>query len=661
MTKFDVTVITVVRNAHDSIRLTLESVKAQSHVLIQHVVIDGQSTDGTLEIIQEYNVDVLISEPDHGTYDAMEKSRAFVKGRYCIFLNSGDVFADSKVCSDVLVFATKHKLDIVFGNLLPVYLRGIKSHNHAAFQAGKTLDLSYLTNRAQLYSESIHHQATFYSNKIIKRASFVCEENLAATGEYHLLLQAFFDFEAKVGHIPLTISRFALGGISTKDFEKEWPKFNMARDILRSKYFPNGIENLIYDEFEFLRYANQKIRSKVKLRIQIKKLLKSSLLYTVYNGIMFRLQCRIINALSQSLSNFESNFHEQSKLFIRNQEKNELLFSELSGKLTQIENATRNDRLDNSISSVKDLLEGRISNLSLETQKLSRLVLSLQNSLDGVKSLVASGAYAKETPKEFKDAGRKVFSQFNEDGLIEFLVGGFVNSSKYFVEIGCGDYKEANTRLLMETQYWQGLIIDGSIENIDRILNSDWYWRYPIKAICGFITRENVVDVVTENSVNQEIDLLSIDIDGMDYWIWEALSSVHPKVVVIEYNALFGPEKHVSVPYDLNFDRYAHSSSGLYAGASFSAILSLGHKKGYVLVGTNSGGNNMFFMLKEEASRRGILEDTTFKKATFRESRNEAGELTYLEKNDGLKEIAHLSVFSFHHNDLRKIDELFDL
>jgi hypothetical protein len=112
---------------------------------------------------------------------------------------------------------------------------------------------------------------------------------------------------------------------------------------------------------------------------------------------------------------------------------------------------------------------------------------------------------------------------------------------------------------------------------------------------------------------------------------------------------------------DQNFDRFAHSSSGLYAGASSSAILSLGHKKGYVLVGTNSGGNNMFFMLKEEASRRGIPEDTTFKKATFRESRNEAGELTYLEENDGLKDIAHLSVFSFHHNDLRRIGELFDI
>jgi glycosyltransferase involved in cell wall biosynthesis len=661
MAKFDVTVITVVRNAHDSIRLTLESVKAQSHVSIQHVVIDGQSTDGTLEIIQEYNVDVLISEPDQGTYDAMEKSRAFIKGRYSIFLNSGDVFADNKVCSEVLTFASKHKLDIIFGNLLPVYLRGVKSHSHAAFQAGKTLDLSYLVNRAQLYSESIHHQATFYSNKIIKRASFVCEENLAATGEYHLLLQAVFDLDAKVGHIPLTISRFALGGISTKDFEKEWLRFSTARNILRLKYFPNGIENLINDEFEFLRYTNQKIRSKVKLRIQIKKLLKSSILYRVYNGIMFRLQCRIINALSQSLSNFESNFHEQSKLANRNQEKNEQLFSELSGKLTQIENTIINARLDDSISSLKDSLEGRISSLSLETQKLSRLDIGLQNSIDGIKSLVASGIYGKDKPKEFKDAGRKVFSQFNEDGLIEFLVEGLLNSSKYFVEIGCGDYKEANTRLLLETQYWRGLIIDGSRENIDRILNSDWYWRYPIKAICSFITRENVVDVVTENIVTQEIDLLTIDIDGMDYWIWEALSSTRPTVVVIEYNALFGPEKNVSVPYDSNFDRYAHSSTGLYAGASFSAILSLGNKKGYVLVGTNSGGNNMFFMLKEEASRRGILEDTTFRKASFRESRNEAGELSYLEEKDGLKEIAHLSVFSFHHNDLRRIDELFDL
>ena len=231
-----VTVITVTFNARENLRLTLESVKSQKGCSVHHIIIDGLSSDGTQDIAQEYDLDYFVSEPDAGVYPAMEKGAKIANGDILIFLNAGDVFFDDNVCLDAINFFNSCVVDIAFGNLLPVYLINDRRHNHPSFVSGQPLHLGYIKNRSQLYSESIHHQATFYRRWIFNQASYMAPDPIA-NGEYNLLLSSVCWFCAKVKFFDRTISRFALGGISTSDFDSEWKRYTKAREFLRALYF----------------------------------------------------------------------------------------------------------------------------------------------------------------------------------------------------------------------------------------------------------------------------------------------------------------------------------------------------------------------------------------------------------------------------------------
>ncbi|MFP4172296.1 MAG: hypothetical protein ACLFV4_05225 [Candidatus Hydrogenedentota bacterium] len=112
----------------------------------------------------------------------------------------------------------------------------------------------------------------------------------------------------------------------------------------------------------------------------------------------------------------------------------------------------------------------------------------------------------------------------------------------------------------------------------------------------AFVTRDNINSLLNEAGVSGEIDLLVVDIDGNDYWVWDALEAIEPRVVVIEYNASFGREQAVTIPYQARFDRMRGHPSGFYHGASLAALELLGRKKGYGLAGCESNGVNAFFV-----------------------------------------------------------------
>jgi hypothetical protein len=116
------------------------------------------------------------------------------------------------------------------------------------------------------------------------------------------------------------------------------------------------------------------------------------------------------------------------------------------------------------------------------------------------------------------------------------------------------------------------------------------------------VTREGIDDLLVDAVGGGEIDLLSIDIDGNDLWVWEAVEGVRPRIVVVEYNGTFGPERSVSVPYDPDFDRMARHPSGWYHGASITALARVGARKGYVLAGCDSNGVNAFFVREDCAA-----------------------------------------------------------
>ena len=203
---------------------------------------------------------------------------------------------------------------------------------------------------------------------------------------------------------------------------------------------------------------------------------------------------------------------------------------------------------------------------------------------------------------------------------------------KIFVEFGVENYTESNTRFLLMNDNWAGLVIDGSAKNVDYIKKDDIYWRFNLKAENAFINRENINDLIRQNGIEGEIGLLSIDIDGNDYWVWEAINVVVPSIVVVEYNARFGPERAVTVPYDAAFVRTIAHPSNIYYGASLAALCLLGKRKGYSFVGCNAAGNNAFFV-RTELRPLALLELTSvegFVRSQFRESRDADGALVFL-------------------------------
>lgn len=205
-----------------------------------------------------------------------------------------------------------------------------------------------------------------------------------------------------------------------------------------------------------------------------------------------------------------------------------------------------------------------------------------------LNALLVSGA--------LQDYEFKVFSQFGEDGIIQHLVSSMKIENKTFIEFGVEDFVESNCRFLLCHSGWSGLVIDGSKENVTRLKKSDLYWRNDLTAKCSFITRDNITALIQEAGFGPEPGILSIDLDGIDYFIWQQLEWMRPAIMVAEYNSVFGPDRKITVPYDPAFVRFEKHHSGLYGGCSLGALNYLAMSRGYSLVGSTSQGVNAFFV-----------------------------------------------------------------
>lgn len=249
--------------------------------------------------------------------------------------------------------------------------------------------------------------------------------------------------------------------------------------------------------------------------------------------------------------------------------------------------------------------------------------------------------------KSLHDFEFQVFSQWGDDGIIQFLVNSIDISNKYFIEFGVENYLESNTRFLLMNNNWSGLVMDGSSENIDLIKKDTIYWKYDLRAIEKFLTAENINQTISDNCDLKEIGLLHIDIDGCDYWLWKAIDEVTPDIVIVEYNSVLGDKRSISVPYDPAFIRAEKHYSHLYAGCSLQALIDLSSAKGYSFVGVNSNGNNAYFVLNEKMKNlRALTIQEGFVDSKFRESRDESGNLTYLSSSDRVNEIKGLEVIN---------------
>ena len=224
---------------------------------------------------------------------------------------------------------------------------------------------------------------------------------------------------------------------------------------------------------------------------------------------------------------------------------------------------------------------------------------------------------------------KKIYSQNGEDGILEFIFSKIGTTNKFSVEFGVGNGFECNTVYLLEKKDWKGLMMDyGADQEIqwDGVIKKAWsnrnmgfidnlknYVRFFQKTIkrkqrtLNFkpdiknekVSAENIQNLFQKYNVPKNFDLLSIDIDYNDYWVWKEITDFHPRVVVIEYNSSISPNESRVVPYDSN----AIWDGTNYFGASLLALKNLGLEKNYSLVGCDSNGINAFFCKKELVSK----------------------------------------------------------
>jgi hypothetical protein len=250
--------------------------------------------------------------------------------------------------------------------------------------------------------------------------------------------------------------------------------------------------------------------------------------------------------------------------------------------------------------------------------------------------------------KNLKDYEFKVFSQWGEDGIIQHLINVIEIKNKTFIEFGVEDFSESNCRFLMMKDDWQGFVIDGSKRNIEKLKKSYYFWKHDLKAIDAFIDRENINDLLSKSAFDGDLGILSIDVDGNDYYIFEAIKNFQPRIIICEFNSLFGASRKISVPYDPHFVRSSAHFSNLYAGASLGAISCLAEKKGYALVGTNSSSNNAFFVRKDLLNNRlgALTPQIAFSASNFREARNKNADLSWLTYDERVNLLKGMPVFN---------------
>tara|TARA_B110000305_G_scaffold234258_1_gene292004 strand:+ start:3536 stop:4441 length:906 start_codon:yes stop_codon:yes gene_type:complete len=238
--------------------------------------------------------------------------------------------------------------------------------------------------------------------------------------------------------------------------------------------------------------------------------------------------------------------------------------------------------------------------------------------LGEIQLLLKKKNYSKIT--NIRDAEVKIFSQFGEDGIIDFLLYKLnLTNHIAFLEIGTGDYEEANTRFLCETRNCRGLLID-KIKDLKFVQKRDFFWKNDLYFCQKTITPSNISSIINSYGFKNDCNLLSIDIDGNDYWVLKNIELSHVDIVVAEYNPLFGSNLSLTVPQDDNFDRNRFKK--IFYGASLTAIIELMESKGFMFVGANSACNNAFFInknKKEFLSNLKVEESKEYTKFTFRE------------------------------------------
>ena len=297
---------------------------------------------------------------------------------------------------------------------------------------------------------------------------------------------------------------------------------------------------------------------------------------------------------------------------------------------------------------VKNLLQSAIYHFNWINNDWEDRALILQ-----AKNIMLSShwrAHSNELNLESKEF--RVFSQWGDDGIIQYLIYRLEIENTKFIEFGVGSYYESNTHFLLVNNNWSGFVIDGSEKSLNIIKNNPFYWRYDLTTKTAFIDRDNINELL-EISNFTDLGLLHIDLDGNDYWILEAINiaKFNPDVLILEYNSNFGPDRKITIPYDPNFSCHEAHKSGQYFGASLSALNDLATQKGYYFVGCTSAGNNAYFLkdtFKSIIYPVNVQAGFVYSKA--RDDRDGNGNLIYSSRKDAINSIRGMPVYNIETN-----------
>lgn len=277
----------------------------------------------------------------------------------------------------------------------------------------------------------------------------------------------------------------------------------------------------------------------------------------------------------------------------------------------------------------------RLDKISTRLRTSFRTLVNIGQHFDQLRALhghtLAELQRGHRSPN-LQDYEFRVYSQWGEDGILQKLTRAIEIPNRTFIEFGVEDFTEANCRFLMVKDYWSGFVIDGSPTAIRRLRAAYDNWRYDLGSTQAFITRENINELLARSGFGPDLGILSVDIDGVDYHVLEAITGFQPRILIVEYNAVFGAERAITVPYRADYFRTAAHHSNLYFGASLAAFRHLADRLGYAFVGTTTAGVNAFFVRRDCVNDEiAALEQTAgFTPSKVRESRDAAGRPTLL-------------------------------
>jgi hypothetical protein len=265
---------------------------------------------------------------------------------------------------------------------------------------------------------------------------------------------------------------------------------------------------------------------------------------------------------------------------------------ELARKITaRVRRSLGIEALSAELAALRCLLGKATGHADGSAGKISQLIL-----LNQYREIVQRGA----SLPGFDDVAFRAFSQNGEDGILLFVFGLIGMGNRRAVEICAGDCLECNTANLIINHGWNALLFDGNeqLVNAGRTFyaNLGDTFCHPPTIVNAWITRENINQLIRENGFDGPIDLLSLDLDGVDYWVWESLEVIRPRVVIAEVQCIWGAERAVTVPYRREFRGGFVDKFGVYSGASLPAFVKLARRKGYRLVGVERLGFNAVFI-----------------------------------------------------------------